>query len=215
VVRRSKVVRRAALGSVVAVVPASHAFAGADFGSQTANPQSGVYLTPDDNNWVVSGWSLNTPVTVSNVAYAVVTTYGSTDMNPTWIPYAANCNATDLCVIDDNSGDTGWWGRTSCVYGTVSGTDPNAICSQTTLVQLNTYVGTYYPSGAGSSRYNTCHEIGHTIGLRHRTGVLNSGGGQSCMRTAAELAPGGTTIPATDYIIQDEKDLINAHYKPH
>lgn len=179
-----------------------------DVGSD-GDSTSGVYLTPNDGTWIVKAWDLSSSVVISNVANQVVGNFGSTDLNPSWTPYASNCDpSTDLCIIDGDAGSVGWIGRTSCAYGYLTGSHPNKECTNTTLITLNTYVGSGHPAGVGTSEYNICHETAHSIGLRH----FNQQLGITCTRPFAYLSD-GTYVPSVNYLHSSEVDEINAHYK--
>lgn len=75
----------------------------------------------------------------------------------------------DACVFDDNFGNNGFAGWNGCVSGTQSGSHPNMTCGLD-HVRINTF---FSPTAAVVA----CHELGHSVGLRHST---ESG---SCLQT--------------------------------
>ena len=91
-----------------------------------------------------------------------------------WPTSSADVNATT-----GNFGNTGWWAYGACAANaTYGGTDPLRWCS----LQVITYNMTHPSNWDGSTTgRNTvaCHELGHTIGLRH--GIPDRA---SCMRNA-------------------------------
>ena len=65
-------------------------------------------------------------------------------------------------VVIRTEGGFGHWARVGCL-GTPYGTDPDRVCPQFHLdVDLDR------PGAAANLAHIACHEIGHTLGLRHR-----------------------------------------------
>ncbi len=199
------------LSAAVALAMPDAVFGLAGFGSM-GDAISGVYLTPNDENWRVHSVNIETSTARQNIINVLGGQYGPTDLDLFHYAYSTDCTGSDLCILDQDMGASGYYGRTMCAYGTLSGVDPTKVCTSFTLIILNQYSGAGYPSGIGISPYNICHEVGHSIGLRHRPGTVVDNG-TSCMRTAYELAPGGTSVPSTSNIHIDEVDAINANYK--
>ncbi len=208
---QTRIVVGAFSAAAVALAITEQAHATAGFGSD-GDAYNGVYLTPNDEYWRVHAVNIESPSTRQNIVDELTGEYGPTDLDLVLYAYSTDCAGSDLCILDQDMGASGYYGRTMCAYGTLSGTHPTKVCTSFTLVILNQYVGTGYPAGMGTSKYNVCHEVGHSVGLRHRPGTVVDNG-SSCMRTALELAPGGTTVPSTSNIHIDERDAINANYK--
>jgi hypothetical protein len=101
---------------------------------------------------------------------------------------SADVNVQDLYV-----GAVGWWGvgycATSATYG---GSDPNRWCRP----QVLTY-NLSYSQGVGQPYYLACHELGHTVGLRHYNN-------DTCMVNA--------DLTGLSIITSHERDHINARY---
>jgi len=204
--RRKKI---AASGAVVSALVASHGQATqADFGSKTDYAPSGVYLTPDNEQWTVWAVALE-PVTAWNMGWHVGNTYGNTDLDPVWTyPGGNDClsQPVDLCIYDAvQPVEFTWAGRTNCV-GTLVGSDPNAECSKVRII-INLREGGAF---LGNSSYNVCHELGHSIGLKHPYVSLQNGGPVSCVREFG--FPSGGNLSMTSISVQEQGE-INAHYK--
>lgn len=98
----------------------------------------------------------------------------------------------DVHVQDVAVGPVGWWAATYCAgSATYGGTDPNRWCRP----QILTY-NTSYSVGVAQPYYLACHELGHTVGLRHTS--------NSCMES------GDTT--GLDTVTGHEIGHINARY---
>ena len=130
-----------------------------------------------------------------------ITQYNSTDM----VVYRDESDsAPDVWLHDYNYGDTGWVGITRCPTDNsgTGGSHPNRWCRG----QLNIYNSYYYWNASGyydtdyQRRVVTCHEMGHTVGLRHNTVSTNS-----CIWPYVWEATGSI-------LHQHDIDHINAHY---
>lgn len=77
----------------------------------------------------------------------------------------------DVCVFDSDYGDNGFNGWNQCA-GDTSGAHPNRRCSLG-FVKINLYF-------SPPAKRIACHELGHSIGLRH------SGNDASCMKTTQD-----------------------------
>jgi predicted Zn-dependent protease len=102
----------------------------------------------------------------------------------------------DVIVFDRDYGPTGWWGVAHCAPGAAvvgSAANHTRWCKPQ-YVKFNEH----YVQATGQLDYILCHELGHTIGLRH------SGEFNSCMQTGAFPGPSGTT--------QHDRDHINSRY---
>lgn len=84
----------------------------------------------------------------------------------------------DVWLHDFSYGETGWAGATTCPADNTGtgGSHPNRWCRG----QLNRYNSWYYWNANGyfddeeDRRVMACHELGHTVGLRHNTLSSNS-----------------------------------------
>lgn len=100
----------------------------------------------------------------------------------------------DVHVQDLYVGPVGWWAATYCASSaTYGGTDPSRWCRP----QILTYNLTY-SIGIAQPQYMACHELGHTVGLRHYSND------STCMKN------GDTS--GWDQILDHERDHINTRY---
>ena len=147
---------------------------------------SGVWLT---NNylWYVGKRDLTSTYGPA-VSGSVNNDYAPTDLDPT-VSVASSCPdaSYDLSVFDSNYGDNGLNGWNQCA-GDTTGSHPNQVCSLG-FVKINLF---YDPPAA----HIACHEMGHSIGLRHTT---NDG---SCLKQNG---------PSSALTTHDESQ-INGHY---
>ncbi|WP_444663312.1 M57 family metalloprotease [Cellulomonas sp. CW35] len=166
-----------------------------NFGSEgsvgAAGTTNGVFLTRD-RAWSVA--KIDLTATYSNgVSAAVKNQYNPTDLTVT-VYTPPGCGGSygsyDLCVFDAEYGDNGLAAWNACA-GTTSGRHPTMVCS-TQYVRINRY---YSPP----ANRIACHEMGHSIGLRH------SSEASSCLKSAAE---GGTSQTLTSH----DKAHINGTY---
>lgn len=100
----------------------------------------------------------------------------------------------DVRFWNGNYGDTGYWGATFCPSGsTQGGTDPSRWCYPQ-YVRYNTTYSHKFDS-IQERRAIACHEIGHTVGLRH-SGLQ----GVSCMYdpVVIDALNGNHDIPMID-----------------
>lgn len=91
-------------------------------------------------------------------------------------------NDYDVRVADSNFGDNGVIGWVNCPAGaTETGSNPNRRCYGQRLNYnlYNGYEGQWDTQFGG--RNMACHELGHTVGLRHEA----AGDNPSCMKTDA------------------------------
>lgn len=172
------------------VVPA---VAATDFGSDFQDPCSpSVYsqCTGENYDHRVRFFSVDN-VNLNAATHDRMTYYGSYAGRLTM--YEVTSSA-DVHVQDLALGATGWWAATYCsssaVYG---GTASNH--TRWCKPQILTY-NTSYSVGVAQPYYLACHELGHTVGLRHYS--------SSCM-AAADLS-------GDDDITPHERDHLNARY---
>jgi hypothetical protein len=136
-----------------------------------------VWLTPDAF-WNVGLMSLEPTVNLPALRASVEADYNVTDLDAASITGFCTDASNDACVFDSTYGANGFAGWNACV-GTTSGSHPTQTCSLD-YVRLNQ---TYTWNVANLA----CHELGHSVGLRHSTEST------SCMVTPLN----GSTITTT------------------
>lgn len=169
--------------------------AASNFGSEgtagASGTTNGVFLTANAS-WSVAKVSLTS--TYSNgVSSALSQQYNPTDLNVSeYSPpgCGGSYGSYDLCVFDANYGDNGLNGWNACA-GSTSGSHPNMVCSMA-YVRINTY---YSPPAVRIA----CHEMGHSVGLRHTSEAA------SCMKRSAD---GGTSASLSAH----DTGHLNGHY---
>lgn len=158
----------AAAGLCVLAVKTSYA---TNFGSQgtpgSGGTTNGVFKT---NN---AYWNVIRRDLTTNYSDGVTLTLGvDYDEIPgftatTWEESYCQESGMDVCVFDFDYGDNNLYGWNACA-GSYSGTHPNMVC------ELNyTRINLHY---APPAMRIACHELGHSVGLRH---TIDSA---SCMR---------------------------------
>ena len=193
-----KSVRRKALGVVVfstALLALAPSASANNFGSVgdvgASGTTNGVFLTTD-SSWSVA--KVNLTNTYSNgVSSAVSQQFNPTDLTVSLFS-PPDCGGSfgtyDLCVLDSSYGDNGLLGWSAC-SGPASGSHPTMVCG-TSYVRINTY---YSPPAVRIA----CHEMGHSLGLRHTSEST------SCLKRTAD---GGTSAALSAH----DKDHLNAQY---
>jgi hypothetical protein len=118
---------------------------------------------------------------------------------------------TDVIVFSDDYGENGAAGWVYCPSDAPQGTNPSGDrwCRHQELhLNLNARYGAYFDDDA-SRDYVTCHEMGHTVGLRHWGNPPQTSGsdvGATCMNANTPNGPTG--------LHQYDIDHINAyHYR--
>lgn len=162
-----RAVRRIAMTTMVVMALVSvpmTAMAG-NFGSAgdpgTAWPNNGVWFTPD-RTFAIGKVNLTVGWT-NQVNDALAEEYNPTDLvvTSTVVSSCTGSSGWDLCIFDDNYGDNNVYGWNSCA-GFVNGVDPNQTCTMS-WVRMNLF----YTTTGDMKRVLACHEIGHSVGLRH------------------------------------------------
>lgn len=160
-----------AFATVAALLVSSNASA-SNFGSAgsvgTTGTTNGVFLLPNSTMTVkrVNLTSQNSGSVYTRVSLV----YNNTDLIATTGPNSESCSPTErVCVFDANYGNNGLYGWNACRSG-ASGSHPNMRCSHQ-WVRLNT---AYTPP---SAQRLACHELGHTVGIRHTSST------DTCMTT--------------------------------
>lgn len=155
----------------------------------TGGTTNGVWYTPD-RVWNIGKRSLTSTYN-TGVEFAVWGEYAPTRLNPaTYVADSCYEYPYDVCVYDDDYGDIGLNGWNACA-GATSGVHPSQTCSLQ-WVRINLY---YSPP----AKRIACHELGHSVGLRHTADQA------SCLKTTAS---GGTSSDLTPHDI----DHLNARY---
>ena len=166
-----------ALSAALGVVATSPAQAG-NFGSTSCagSPRNCVSLADSSpHTWGAEG-TLGNQIAGMDTAFqaAMNDMERRTDMVTT--RHIPSSPGLDVLVTDYNYGFTGILGWVECLPGSaVSGSQPRVRCDRQKL-RLNGSYRSYFNT-AGKRRSLACHEIGHTVGLRHTSDSA------SCMRT--------------------------------
>lgn len=173
----------------VGLVPAMATNFGSAGTAGSSGTTNGVWLT---NNYFWNVGRRNLTATYSTGVYqAVEEEYEPSDMDGAALtPDSCPDSGYDVCVYDYNYGDNGLNGWNACA-GTTSGSHPTQRCSLD-YVRINTY---YSPP----AKRIACHELGHSVGLRHTSDSA------SCLKRTAD---GGTSSDLTSH---DRTHLNNTY----
>lgn len=107
-------------------------------------------------------------------------------------------SAADVTVGEGDFGNTSWWAYGNCSSGAAyGGVDPRRWCYPQ-IIHFNKTHPDNWDSGLTGRKTVACHELGHTLGLRHAVSSQSS-----CMRNAQTIYP---TI--TDH----DKAMLNGLY---
>jgi hypothetical protein len=130
---------------------------------------TGVFLQPDSIYDVLQR-NVNA-VNATAINSSISNDYNWTDLSAaTWAVSNCPTSGNHVCVFDDNYGDNNFLGWNQCRSGW-SGSHPNMTC-EIDHIKLNLY---YTPSNYTAL---ACHELGHSLGLRHDNGMPDP----SCMQ---------------------------------
>ncbi len=120
-------------------------------------------------------------------------TYNATDVH---MQTVTSASGADVWVLNGNYGDTTWWAYGACsTTATFGGSDPDRWCRPQDIFYNITHPSNWDGTLTGR-RAVACHELGHTVGLRH----VGSG---SCM------VSGSKTLITID---SDQISHLNAQY---
>lgn len=168
-------IRLAAMASGFLLGTALPALA-SNFGSIQSGSDTG-WLT-DNGTVIVTQINLESATTtgVNNAVANYNTVFSSTFGVSTWADTACTDVPADMCVYDSYYGATLPWNAVVSCIGTTSGSHPNKVCTVTEiLINLSKNLG---------AQRLACHEMGHSVGLRH------SSESASCMK---DTSAGGTS----------------------
>lgn len=158
------------------ILPASPAGVVADHGGRpiTAQFNCDRPVTPprctsvgDNPRHLVFFDSSVTPELAASMRATMAEDYGATKL--VVLEQARLTRMTDVVVFSDDYGENGAAGWVYCPTGAPQGTNPSGDrwCRQQELhLNLNARYASYFADD-GSRDYVTCHEMGHTVGLRH------------------------------------------------
>jgi hypothetical protein len=143
------------------------------------------------------------PGMATEVQWALTYVYNPTDLHA----YRDDADPLpDVIVSDYNYGDSGVLGWVECPPDNTweSGTDPYRSCRGQKL-RFNSYYWYYdtYFDTQTQRRKRSCHELGHTVGLRHWN-QYHTGNG-SCMYTPSQDS-------SIEGLAQHDRDHINSYY---
>lgn len=103
----------------------------------------------------------------------------------------------DVMVADGDYGDNGAIGWVQCPAGAITnGVHPDRTCYGQ-ILRYNLFYAAYYDTTAEQQR-TACHELGHTVGLRHTSNTT------TCMKSSAPLS--------TSYFDSHDKGHLNGYY---
>lgn len=175
----------------------SAALAFTPFGSTApaGSPQNGVSLA--NNKWHYV-WDANVYAGLqSDLRWSRDNVYGATDLDT----YTGTSGTHDVAAYSNDYGDNNAVAWVNCPSGaTTSGTHPNRTCYGQTMY-FNEYIdyADFYNTQA-RRRFVTCHELGHTIGLRHQMSFT------SCLNTR------GTPLAINYISSHEEASHVNPQY---
>lgn len=197
-----------ALLPIAAEVTGNHG--GRDIGSlftcdRPVTPPRCTSVADDRRHLVYFDESL-TPDLAASMRETMANDYGATRL--VVIEQSRRTSATDVIAFSRDYGDNGAAGWVYCPLDSPQGTNPSGArwCRQQELhLNLNARYGAFFADDP-SRDHVTCHEMGHTVGLRHWGNPPQTSGtdvGATCMN--ANNPDGPTDLHAIDV------DHINAY----
>lgn len=153
----------AAIGGTAAFATSSLTASASNFGSQccvgTSGTTNGVFLTNNDFFNVIqrnltATYAAGVDATIAN-SYNLPEGWSSA----TWADTSCDPAGHDTCVYDSAYGNNGFNGWNQCVSGQESGSHPDMVCDEA-HVKINT-------SLSPPAERVACHEIAHSVALRH------------------------------------------------
>lgn len=180
------------LSFMITVAAVSTVYA-TNFGSTQmgGTPTRGVSLANNEWHYVYDAFMDSTLRT--SLRWARDNVYGATDLDT----FTGTWDVHDVYATSGDYGNNNFFGWVECPAGaTTSGSDPNRTCYGQ-ILWLNEYYA-YAFDTENERRFQACHELGHTVGLRHPTSSYTT-----CMNTG-NLST--TSLGAHDI------SHINSHY---
>jgi Metallo-peptidase family M12 len=165
---------------------------GSAMGTYRLNGTTGAVSLLPSNTMTVQAVNLS-QWRFDGVRWTMTADYSPTRLN-TALLRGNSCPDTVHICVHANSYVRNSFGWTSCRDGTSAGRDPNRTCFFQ-VVRFNTRL-----SGPDRVRL-ACHELGHTVGLRH------TGDNTSCMLGSYTAGDGGALA-----LNRHDRDHINDHY---
>lgn len=157
------------------------------------SPQNAVSL--GNNKWHYIYDEFMDPTLRTSLRWARDNVYDPTDL----VALTGTWQVHDVFATSADYGNNGLYGWVDCpASATTTGSNPNRTCYGQTLY-LNQYSGYAFAFDTENERrFQACHELGHTVGLRHPTSSYTT-----CMNTGAL---------STTSLHSHDINHINSHY---
>lgn len=171
-------------------------------------PDNCVSLTEDNTHNIYFGYGLSQNMQTA-VRESLTYDYAPTDLFTQVVTnYTSN---TDVGVWQDDYGQNGYAGWVDCpsTFATQGGTNPNRWCTgQDLRFNKNQNYDQFFSTAARRARM-ACHELGHTVGLRHWQPGDTENNAENADNCMLQNDPAG---PQT--LNGDQRGHINAEYGP-